>query len=100
MLVSNDFIKFIKENNIVESIISIMLGAKTQELVESIIENLIFPFLKRDADNDGEADIKKLEKLNIKFSGIKIEIGKFLITLIKYIIILLIIYYVQKNFKD
>lgn len=99
MFISIDFIQFLKDNNIIGSIISIMLGAKTQELVESMIEHLIFPILRRDIDDDGNEDIKELEKLNIKFSGIKIEIGKFLISLIRYLLIIILIYIFQVYFK-
>ena len=95
-----DFINFINQNNIIESIVSTIIGFKTQELVESIIDNLILPIINRDADGDGESDINTLKKIKFKFSGITISIGSFILSLIKYILIIFLVYIFQKVFKN
>lgn len=94
-----DFINFINNNNIIETIISTILSFKTQEIVDSIIEYLLMPFVNRDADNDGEADINKIEKIEINFKGVSIKLGKFLVVLIKYFFIIYIVFLFQKYFK-
>ena len=95
-----DFISFVKNNHIIESIVSTTLSFKTNELVDSFWKNIAVQFINIDKDNDGKADIQELEKLKIEFFGIKLFIGKFFITLIKFITILLIVYYFNKIFKN
>ena len=64
---SSSFYNFIIENNIIESITANLLSFKTHELIDSFLENIILPFINRDGDGDGEADINNIKNLNIKF---------------------------------
>ena len=95
---SNSFYKFIIENNILESITANLLSFKTHELIDSFLENIILPFINRDADDDGDADINKIKNLNIKFFKIDLKIGNFILTLIKYFIIIYLVFIFQKIF--
>lgn len=95
---SNSFYKFIIENNILESITANLLSFKTHELIDSFLENIILPFINRDADDDGDADINKIKNLNIKFFKIDLKIGNFILILIKYFIIIYLVYIFQKIF--
>ena len=45
------------------------------------------PIIYRDSDNDGKADINKLENTILKVNGINIKIGKFAVVFIKVTLI-------------
>lgn len=96
---SSSFYSFIIENNIIESITANLLSFKTHELIDSFLENIILPFINRDADGDGEADINNIKNLNIKFFKIDLKLGNFILTLIKYFIIIYLVYLFQIVFK-
>tara|TARA_B110000208_G_scaffold190813_2_gene255731 strand:- start:196 stop:504 length:309 start_codon:yes stop_codon:yes gene_type:complete len=96
----NEFIQFINNSNIIDTIVGTVISLKVGELTDAVVNYLIMPFINRDADGDGKADINKLEEYNIKFKGINIEFGKFLIIFIKFIIILYIIFLFNKIFKN
>ena len=61
--------------------------------------DLILPILNRDSDGDGEADLKNLEEYVIFTNGIKFKLGKFILVIIKFIIILFIVYQFSKLAK-
>ena len=96
---SNDFIKFLNDNNIMESIVSTTLSFKTNDLVESLWSNILVQFINRDADGDNKPDIDKLKEFKYSYYGITIFIGKFIIDLIKFMTIMIFIYYFNKLFK-
>ena len=95
----NNFAEFINNSNIIDTIVGTVVSLKVKEVTDGLVNHLIMPFINRDADGDGKADINKLEEYNIKFKGINIEIGKFLIIFIKFIIILYIVYLFNRAFK-
>ena len=90
-----EFKKFIIDNRVKENIITTVLSFKAQDLIESIITNIILPVVERDADNDGQADIKKLETFKYNIWGITFNIGTFLIALLRYCIIIVLIFLFQ-----
>ena len=89
---TNNFINFIEENNIISTVISTTLGFKTKEMVESLINDLIIPIINIDLNNDGKSEIKNLESFKITFLGITLNFGKFITNLIKYILVIYIVY--------
>lgn len=95
----NDFITFLNDNNIMESIVSTTLSFKTNDLVESLWTNILLQFINRDADGDNSPDIDKLNNFKYKFSGITLYIGKFLLDIIKFMTIMIFIFYFNKLFK-
>lgn len=94
-----DFIQFLNDNNIMESIVSTTLSFKTNDLVESLWSNILVQFINRDIDKDGKADIDIIKDFKYNYSGITLYIGNFLLDLIKFITIMIFIYYFNKLFK-
>ncbi|VVU94707.1 hypothetical protein CPAV1605_432 [seawater metagenome] len=90
------FYKFLNDNNVIATIVATMISQRISDLSNSFIDNLIIPVLDRDADGDGEADIKDLKKYKINFLGIKFRVGEFFIVLLKFMIILFIAYQINK----
>ena len=95
----NDFIQFLNDNNIMESIVSTTLSFKTNDLVESLWTNILVQFINRDIDNDGKADIEKIKDFKYSYSGITLYVGNFLLDLIKFLTIMIFIYYFNNLFK-
>ena len=93
------FIKFLKENNIISTAIAAVLSDRINEMTNSFINNLIMPILNRDGDNDGEKDIQKLEDKIIYVKGIKFEIGRFVLAVIKFILITYVIFILTRIIK-
>ena len=68
------------------------------ELLYSIANDVIIPIIDSRVDNkDDENDLKAFRNYQVKFLGGKINLGSFLLTLIKVIFILVIIYLFVKN---
>jgi large-conductance mechanosensitive channel len=95
----SDFLEFLNDNNILSVAIATILSNKINDISEAFINNLVLPIINRDADNDNNPDIKNLEKYTFKISGINFGIGKFTISLIKFLIISYIVYQLSKLFK-
>ena len=94
-----DFFTFLKNKNIEGLIVGSILSSRIDTISEDLLNYIILPILSIDRDNDGKADITVLEKMNINIYGITFEIGKFLISLIKFIIILLLLFISFKLFN-
>jgi large-conductance mechanosensitive channel len=90
------FVDFLKSNNIITTIVATVISERISDVSSSLIECLFLPILNRDADGDGEADIKNIKDFQIKISGINFKIGEFTISLLKFIFILFMIYQVNK----
>lgn len=94
-----DFLEFLNDNNILSVAIATILSSKINDISEAFVNHLVLPIINRDADNDGNPDVKNLEQYTLKISGINFEIGKFLIALIKFIIISYVVYLMSQIFR-
>ena len=87
-----NFIEFFKNNNILTIVLASIISERVSEIVSDMVDCIILPIVNQDADNDGIHDIVKIEDKILKIYGIKLKIGKITVTLVKFIIILFIIY--------
>lgn len=83
---------FIIKTSVLTSLFVWLLGNKSSEFLTSITNLLIDPFFSIDLNNNGEPDLKELEKFNITICGKKILVGKILIEFIKLIFHMFVIY--------
>lgn len=95
-----DIINFFNQNNIFPTIIATVMSTYVTELTTSFTDNIILPIINRDADNDGVADIKTLEKFELKILKINFKIGKFFVVIIKVLLIFLILFALDYSFKS
>jgi large-conductance mechanosensitive channel len=93
------FITFLKENDIIAVAIASIISERISEIVNSFTTNILMPIIYSDRNQDGIADITELEKKTINFLGSKINIGFFLISLIKFFIISYIIFILYLLFQ-
>lgn len=92
----NDFLSFLKNNNILSTIIATVMSTYITQLTTSFADDIVMPIIYRDGDEDGKADIKSLENTIMKVNGVKIKIGKFLVVLLKVTIIFVTLYLFKK----
>ena len=91
-----EFFIFFNNNNLIPTIIATVVSTHITELTHSLATNIVEPIINRDADNDGKADIKTLENYQLKFAGINLKLGKFIVSLIKVLFIFFIIFIINK----
>tara|TARA_B100000401_G_C52378834_1_gene518530 strand:- start:68 stop:397 length:330 start_codon:yes stop_codon:yes gene_type:complete len=85
-----DFRKFLIDNNVTVSIVSFAVAYYLKELIDSLYENIIFC----------EDNLDSVRNYSICILNIKLYIGKFLITLIKFIISILLVFYIARFLND
>jgi len=96
--VRNDFIDFLKLNNVGSTIIVTLLGTKIVELTEIIFKNILKPLLHFDYDGDGKSDLHDIKHIEITLFNTKLNVGSFLVKIIELAIVLIGIYIVSKLF--
>merc|ERR1711966_393110 len=94
------FLKFLKENNIFAAAITAVLSEQINEISKNFVDCMIMPIFDRDYDNDGKSDIIKFENKVVKWTGITFRLGKFIIIIVKFIIIMYIIFIISKLLKN
>ena len=90
---------FLKNNNIMPTIVATVLSTYATELTTSFSDDIILPIIYRDADGDGKADINALKKYNLKVSGITFKIGNFITVFLKVLVVFLVLFFVNKSFQ-
>ena len=62
------------------------------EFAISLTDNMILPIINRDYNKDGVPDIKHFENTELKILGIKFKIGKFVVDIIKFIMVIYLVF--------
>ena len=96
---SQFFYKFLKKNDILSLSIAAVFSGHINELINSIVNNLLIPIINRDADNDGKKDIKKIENIEFKLFKIRFTIGKLFVDILKFVLVTMVIYSIIYKFK-
>ena len=89
------FIQFYSNNNFNNAVIATVLSRLIADLLYSFIDNIIYPLMKIDLNNDGKPDINNYVNSHINIFGIKFKISKFLVDSFKFLLLLYIIYFIM-----
>ena len=89
----NDFYIFIKDNHIIATAIATIFSKIITDLSYSFIDNILLPIINIDLDDDGKSDINNIKNKIINLYGISFKVGPFVIEIIKFVCILLILFY-------
>lgn len=89
------FIKFLKHNNIAATAIAAVLSDRVNEITNEFFDGFILPIINRDADHDGVRDVKKFEEKEFVIFGATFKLGKFILSLVKFVIITYLIYLIS-----
>ncbi len=92
----NDFYIFIKDNHIIATAIATIFSKIITDLSYSFIDNILLPIINIDLDNDGKSDINNIKNKIINLYGISFKVGPFVIEIIKFVCILLMLFYFSK----
>ena len=90
------FSDLFRDSEVQKTIISIIIARESNFLTNSLLNDIILPLINRDGNNDGVDDIAVLKKYKLNLFGAELRIGRFLITIIKHIIIISVVYLVYK----
>jgi large-conductance mechanosensitive channel len=94
-MVLENFTKLIMSNSVLFGISIAVLSTFVNELVFSLINDIILPIIDRDGNNDNDPDINKIKNITVKTNGITFKIGAFIVSLIRFIILLLILFIIS-----
>ena len=86
---SKEFIAFLKENKVFSIAIATLLSNGVSNLTDSVIDHMLLPFFNAgvfdtDIDNNRMSDHKQLNNFIVNVFGINIELGKVIISAIKF----------------
>ena len=95
----NSFLIFLKENQIVATVIATIISTYIINLSMSFTNDILLPIINRDADGDGKKDIDKYENYIIKIYNINFRIGSFAIEIVKFLIIIYLMFILSKLFS-
>jgi len=96
MNIFEEFSNFLKNNNIMATIIATVMSTYVTELTTSFADDIVLPIIYRDGDNDGKSDIKVIEKYTFKTNGITFRIGKFYVIFLKVFVVFIILFIIKK----
>lgn len=88
---------FVKENNLLKATISLSFSSIAYELIHSFGTHIISPLL--DINRNNKKDMDEIKNLKIKVLNKYIHVGMFIHTLIKFITIIVILYFINKYLK-
>lgn len=93
------FVQFLKTHNVFSTVIAAVLSDRIAELTDIFVNSIIMPIINRDTNRDGVRDVKVLEDKILYIDGAKIEIGKFFVAIIKFIIVTYSIFLIARLVK-
>jgi len=86
----DEFRKFLIENKVSVSIVSFAVAYYLKELIDSFYENIIFC----------EDNTKKIVVYDMCIFGINIRLGRFIISILKFIVSCILIFYIARFLTD
>jgi large-conductance mechanosensitive channel len=87
-----EFTNVIMKNSVMLGITIAVLGTFVNQLVVSFINDIIMPIIDRDGNNDNKPDINKIADYTIKTGGITFRIGAFILALIRFVLLLFMLF--------
>jgi large conductance mechanosensitive channel len=88
----SDFFNFLLEKNIFQTGVSIIIASQVSKLMFDTMNSLVAPVISKTIDS-------KIETKTAKVFGIEFKIGAFIMSLINFLIIMLLIYYLFRISK-
>lgn len=87
-----DFYNFLNDNKIIQLGTAFIISSQINQLASKFIDNIVSPIIKRVLDGETES----LKETKVEIFGIKFEIGDFIMTMMKFMINMIILYYLFK----
>ena len=95
----NELINILKylfiEKGIITVAVSFIIATQTNSLATMLIDNILAPIIIRVIEIFEKRPISELQNYEFKYLGVKIKIGVIIINLLKFVFIIIIIYYIS-----
>jgi len=88
----NDFGSFLMSNNIPQIAIAFMISTQISRVSNDFIDNIISPIINKIIGQEATT----LQEKYIEIFGIKFQVGNFFASILKFILFLIILYYILK----
>ena len=92
------FTKFIIKQAILATAFTYLIAGQVQKLASIFVDTIIEPLFSIDLDNDGNPDLKQLEKYVVKLFNIKFSLGKLIAQFVKFCFFLIFIFIILTFF--
>ena len=86
--------KFVIKYSIISSIAVFVIGGHLKDFSSNLIDLIIEPLFSIDLNNDGNPDLKELDKFNLRIGSITFPLGKIFLIIIKIFLEIIVIYYI------
>jgi len=96
----NKMREYIVKQGIIDDAIGVAIGKHIGNVTESLFNNVVLPLFKIDLNKDGNGDFNLLENYKFNLFNVKINIGKFIVDFIKFIVILYLLILIARFVKD
>jgi large-conductance mechanosensitive channel len=87
-----EFYDFLSSRNILELGLAFIISTNINRLSNDFIDNIVSPVIKRLTGSEED----KLKDVKLDIFGINFEIGNFIMSVLKFIIMMMILYYLFK----
>ena len=91
MKILSKIFKYLSDGNIVLTVLVTVISNYVYELINSLVNNIILPIVDREKYNTKE-HYNNLNDYVVDFNGIRLKTGAFLRSLIKFVLIMIIIF--------
>ena len=99
-LIKDEIISIIRflliDNHIITIAVGFIIATQTNNIATLFIDNIIAPIIYKIITYYTKKPIDKLKNYEYEYLGIKFELGNIIINILKFIIILIIIYYISQ----
>lgn len=88
-----EFKEFINRGNVVDMAVGVMIGAAFKGIVDSLVNDIISPIIGLIAQEDFTA-------LSIRFLGVELKYGAFLMSILNFFIIAVVLFLIVKMMNN
>lgn len=88
-----DFMTFLLERNIFQTGVAFIIATQVNKFMLDIMNSLISPIVSKTLDANSKS---KIENKTIKFFGIEFRIGVLIMSVINFLVMMLLIFYIYK----
>lgn len=96
------FLRFIGTNGIIKYALAAIISDRINEITSGFVEHIVMPLINVDMNNNGIRDIDeiiKLEDREIEIKGVRFKLGKVIFSIIKFIIVIFLIFIISNIMK-
>lgn len=86
-----DFLAFLKEYNIINLALAFIMGAASNTVVQSLVDNIIMPWITPFIKED------RWQEAAVQFGPVSLQYGKFAADLLQFLILAFVVFLIAKK---